>query len=243
MNTFDDLEDMASLYLDATTTERLISGAVEIDDAPPGFERVAGLINKAQGTATAGELAARAAIVRTFAAKVRSRPIVRARTKRTFAFPKFPAKVLALAAPVVLWVAVWRRGRTPCRPRPRRRCRGRCRVSASRCQKATITVKASLGRRLRIREEQRRATRVPSPDREVRRPSGSVGRGWSAFSTTTGPPTATWRRRPGAPDVSRRIVRAPPFPLWLMGLPAVPRTRRLPNATAERVSPSHRPRG
>jgi len=102
MNTFDDLEDMASLYLDATTTERLISGAVEIDDAPPGFERVAGLINKAQGTATAGELAARAAIVRTFAARVRSRPIVRERTKRTFAFPKFPARVLALAAPVVL---------------------------------------------------------------------------------------------------------------------------------------------
>ncbi len=36
------------------------------------------------------------------AARVRSRPIVRERTKRTFAFPKFPARVLALAAPVVL---------------------------------------------------------------------------------------------------------------------------------------------
>jgi len=101
LTTFDDLDDMASLYLDATTTELLISGAVEIDDAPPGFDRIAGMINKAQGAATAGELAARAAIVTTFAAKVRSRP-VRARTKRTFAFPKFSAKVLALTAPVVL---------------------------------------------------------------------------------------------------------------------------------------------
>lgn len=102
MNTFDDLEDMASLYLDATTTELLISGAVEIDDAPPGFGRVAGLINKAQGAPTAEELAARTAIVTAFAAKVRSRPVVPARTKRTFAFPKFSAKVLALTAPVVL---------------------------------------------------------------------------------------------------------------------------------------------
>jgi len=93
---------MAPLHLDATTTERLITGALEIDDAPPGFDRVAALINKAQGPATAGELAARVATVTAFAAKVRARPVVRARTKGTFAFPKFPAKVLALAAPVVL---------------------------------------------------------------------------------------------------------------------------------------------
>jgi len=93
---------MAPLDLDATTTEMLVTGKVEIDDAPPGFDRIARLINKAQGPATAGELAARAATVTTFAAKARSRPVIRAKSKRTFAFPKFPAKVLALAAPVVL---------------------------------------------------------------------------------------------------------------------------------------------
>lgn len=92
---------MASLDLDAITTELLITGGVEIDDAPPGFDRVAALINKAQGPATAGELAARAATVTTFAAKVQSRPAVRARTKRPFALLKFPAKVLALTVPVV----------------------------------------------------------------------------------------------------------------------------------------------
>ena len=93
---------MTSLHLDATTTELLITGAVEIDDVPPGFDWVARLINKAQEPATAEELSARVATVTTFAATVRSRPVVRAKAKRTFAFPKFPAKVLALAAPVVL---------------------------------------------------------------------------------------------------------------------------------------------
>lgn len=101
MGTFDDLEDMAPLPLDATMTELLITGAVEIDDAPPGFDRVAGLINKAQGPATADELAGRQSTVTTFAAKVRSRPVVEARTRRTFGFP---AKVFALAVPVVLLV-------------------------------------------------------------------------------------------------------------------------------------------
>ena len=48
MDTFDDLEDIGALQLDAATTESLITGAVEIDDAPPGFDRVVGLIDKAQ---------------------------------------------------------------------------------------------------------------------------------------------------------------------------------------------------
>ena len=57
LDTFDDLEDMAPPHLDAITTEFLITGEVEIEDAPPGFDRVAALINKVQGPATAGELA------------------------------------------------------------------------------------------------------------------------------------------------------------------------------------------
>jgi hypothetical protein len=56
----------------------------------------------AQGPATAEELAARARTVTAFAAKVRSRPPARAKTKLTFAFPKFAAKVLAIAAPVIV---------------------------------------------------------------------------------------------------------------------------------------------
>ncbi len=93
---------MASLPLDAITTELLITGAAEIDNAPPGFDRVAALVNKAQGPATAGELAARAATVTVFAATVQSRQVSRAKTKRTFALLKIPAKVLALTVPVVL---------------------------------------------------------------------------------------------------------------------------------------------
>jgi hypothetical protein len=102
LDTFDDLEDMAPLQLDAMTTERLIAGVVAIDDAPPGFGRVAELIHKAQGPATAEELRARAVTVTAFAAHARSRSVARTRTKRTFAFSKFPVKVLALAVPVVL---------------------------------------------------------------------------------------------------------------------------------------------
>jgi hypothetical protein len=102
LDTFDDLEDIASTQLDAAMTELLVTGAVEVDDAPPGFDRVAGLINKAQGPATPEELAARAATVTTFAAKVQARRVARADTKVTFAFPKFAAKVLALAAPFIL---------------------------------------------------------------------------------------------------------------------------------------------
>lgn len=102
MDTFDDLQDIGSLQLDPTTVESMINGAVDIDDAPPGFGLVVELIDKAQGPATAGELAARATTVRTFAAKVRSLPDVRPKTKLAYAFPKFAAKVLALAAPVVL---------------------------------------------------------------------------------------------------------------------------------------------
>jgi hypothetical protein len=93
---------MASPPLDAITTELLITGAAEIDDAPPGFDRVAALVNKARGPATAGELAARAATAKMFAANVQSRPVVRAKTKRTFELLKIPAKVLALTVPVVL---------------------------------------------------------------------------------------------------------------------------------------------
>lgn len=100
MATFDDLEDIAPTSLDATTTDLLLAGAVERDDAPPGFDLVAGLITRAQGPATAEELAARDTTVTRFAEKVRARPVLR--TKRALAFPKFAAKVLALAAPVVL---------------------------------------------------------------------------------------------------------------------------------------------
>jgi hypothetical protein len=102
LDTFDDLQDINSLQLDPTTVESMINGAVDIDDAPPGFGLVVGLIDKAQGPATAEELAARATTVRTFAAKVRSLPDIRPKTKLAYAFPKFAAKVLALSAPVVL---------------------------------------------------------------------------------------------------------------------------------------------
>jgi hypothetical protein len=104
LSAFDDLEDMVPLDLDVSTAELLIAGAVEFDDAPPGFDRVARLINKAQGPATADELTARTTIVSSFAARVRARRVVRPKTKRTLAFPKFPAKVLALVAPVVVLV-------------------------------------------------------------------------------------------------------------------------------------------
>jgi hypothetical protein len=102
MGTFDDLDDMAPDHLDAAMAEWLISGAFEIDDAPPGFDRVVALINKVQGPATASELAARVPTVTAFAARARHCPVVRAQTKRPFAFPKFPAKVLAVFAPIFL---------------------------------------------------------------------------------------------------------------------------------------------
>ncbi len=93
---------MVLVQLDASTIEMLIEGAIEIDDAPPGFGRVAELINKAQGPATARELAAREATVTTFATRVRSRSAARVRTRRALSFPKVPLRVLALAAPIIL---------------------------------------------------------------------------------------------------------------------------------------------
>jgi len=104
-----------------------------------------------------------------------------------------------------------------------------------------MTVTASLGHPRRIREVPRRRTRAPASAREVGPPSGFVARGGSARSTPPAPPTSTWRRRPGAPGNSRRIVRAPPPPLRLTGLRAMSKSRRLANSTVDRVSPSHRP--
>ena len=168
-----------------------MTGAVAIDDAPPGFGLVVGLINRAQGPATAGELVARAETVRTFAAKVRSRRVVRPNTERTYAFPKFAAKVLALATPVVLFAGgvVAATGSLP--------------PSA---QTAVAGALSNLGISVPKPHNDRHGIAVLPPlnaghaaasgtgpvagREESVPPSASVGRGGQAGSATTAPPTA-----------------------------------------------------
>jgi hypothetical protein len=102
MDAFDDLHGMALPGLDANLAELLMTGAVDPDDAPPEFGRVAALIKKAQEPANADELSGRAATVMAFAARARACSALRARTKRMLPFQTFPAKVLAVAIPFVL---------------------------------------------------------------------------------------------------------------------------------------------
>jgi len=97
LDIFGDLQDMASPGLDGALAERFMTGAIEPDDAPPGFDLVASLIHAAQEPATSDELAARADTVIAFAAHVRARSIASARTKGIYGVSKFSAKVLASA--------------------------------------------------------------------------------------------------------------------------------------------------
>lgn len=72
MTPWDDLEDeMRRLPLDDGTADRLLSGLVEADDAPPGYAAVARLLRAAGAPATADELAREPEAVTAAAAAVR----------------------------------------------------------------------------------------------------------------------------------------------------------------------------
>jgi len=73
MTPWDDSEDeMRGLFLDRDTADRLLAGAVESDDAPPGYAEVARLLRAAGAPPTATELMAEQQAV-TAAARVVSR--------------------------------------------------------------------------------------------------------------------------------------------------------------------------
>jgi hypothetical protein len=59
--------------LDADTAERLLSGRLDPDDAPPGYADVARLLQAAAGPAEEAELSGEAAAVRAFDAAQRGR--------------------------------------------------------------------------------------------------------------------------------------------------------------------------
>ena len=104
MGQWDDLEDVGQSILDVTATESLLRGEFGPGDIPPGFDGVAELIAKAQGPATPDELVGRAAAMMAFAPRARESVVVRARPSRPLRPLRFPAKVLAVAAPVLLFV-------------------------------------------------------------------------------------------------------------------------------------------
>lgn len=92
--------------LDDATADRLLSGAVSPEDAPPGCAGLAAAIRTALGPAQAGELAGQMAVVTAAAAAVHSAPTPHRTLRRNRMLPKLlSAKVAAVAAAATLGAA------------------------------------------------------------------------------------------------------------------------------------------
>lgn len=98
--------EMRRFPLDERTTDRLLSGSVAPEDAPPGLERVSALIRTARGPAGPAELAHESSVVIAMAAAVRANPSVHPSSpgKKPMLTRLLSAKVAAVAATMVLGV-------------------------------------------------------------------------------------------------------------------------------------------
>ena len=107
--------------LDGDTADRLLTGRLEPDDAPPGYAEVAAVLQAAAGPPSPGELSGEASAVATFVAMTRPRSGSRGRaTERRRAYGSRLA-VLAAAALGVLLVGGAAAAATGTLPEPARR--------------------------------------------------------------------------------------------------------------------------
>ncbi|MGH2659744.1 MAG: hypothetical protein ACRDHS_08790 [Actinomycetota bacterium] len=100
MTPWGDFEDeMRGLWVDEDTADRLLSGLVEPDDAPPGYVDVARMVRAAGSPATAGELAQEREAVFAAAAAVGARPsasVLRTPRRSKMRPKRYRAKVAGL---------------------------------------------------------------------------------------------------------------------------------------------------
>lgn len=103
----DDLySDMRRYPVDDETASRLLAGAVEPDDAPPGYAQVAALIQAAKAPATADERARRDADVSTIAAALVTPPAATVTPEGTRMISRrFSLKALGIAIPALALTA------------------------------------------------------------------------------------------------------------------------------------------
>jgi hypothetical protein len=81
MNPWDDFRgEMRRMPLDRDTMDRLLNGAVDPDDSPPGYGQIAGILRAATAGATPEELAGERGAVAMIAAAARSHPLPPARS-------------------------------------------------------------------------------------------------------------------------------------------------------------------
>ena len=95
--------EMNRLPIDDTTAERLLSGAVPPEDAPPGYAGLAGIIQAATGPAVLAELAGEQAVVSAGVAAVRSAlTIDPTMPRRTSMLTRMRSAQVAVAAAAML---------------------------------------------------------------------------------------------------------------------------------------------
>ena len=97
--------DMYSFPLDDATAQRLLSGHLSPEDAPPGYGGVAALIRTVIGPATPGEVACESAVVASVVAAVQSTPLPAGLPRRTSMPSKFRVAKFAVVAPMAAILA------------------------------------------------------------------------------------------------------------------------------------------
>jgi hypothetical protein len=104
------MDDMARASLDDRTADRLLSGRIAPDDAPPGYQKASELIIAAQAPGTPAELAQEASVVSMAAAATRTvsisepTPASRSPQRKTMFSKLLTAKAATIATVAVLGV-------------------------------------------------------------------------------------------------------------------------------------------
>jgi hypothetical protein len=97
------VDEMKRTRLDDRTADRILSGAVTSDDAPPGYAGVAGLLHSAADQPAAGGLTREAATVASMRAAILGHPVPLTASRRRNVLKKvITAKAAAAAVVVVL---------------------------------------------------------------------------------------------------------------------------------------------
>ncbi|HEX3214492.1 MAG TPA: hypothetical protein VH016_18140, partial [Actinomycetota bacterium] len=113
-----DEPSQAIVPLDADTAERLLSGRLDPDDAPPGYAEVARLLQAAAAPADPAELAGQAAAVDAFR-RTHARPVRRAAAPARAPGARGRLVALALAGVVAAGgVGLWTAGGGPAAREP-----------------------------------------------------------------------------------------------------------------------------